>query len=415
MVVRRIYSVGEVTSYLRNLLDGDPLLSNIWVRGEISNFKKHTSGHMYFVLKDDSSCLRCVMFRSRNSQLLFVPTNGMRVIARGSVSVYERDGLYQLYVEELSPDGVGSLYLAYCQLKARLQAEGLFAAEKKKPLPFLPRKVGIVTSPNGAAWRDLVSVMRRRFPGIPIVLAPAAVQGEQAPEQIVKALEILNQRSDIDVIIVGRGGGSLEELWAFNTEEVARAIFASRIPVVSAVGHETDFTITDLVADLRAPTPSAAAELVVPCRAELERKVRSLQNRLLQALDRYYRSKQLRVKQVAGRNMVGLLQNLIAAHKQELRLCSLRLLQRIRILRENWRSQVKLLAGKLDLLSPLTVLERGYSLCWDPQKEQLVRSRKQVQKGDLIEVILSDGSLECLIEEVKEGSRWKSKGPGLKK
>ncbi len=407
--------MGEVTNYLRDLLDGDPLLSNIWVRGEISNFKKHSSGHMYFVLKDDSSCLRCVMFRSRNSQLLFTPTNGMRVVARGSVSVYERDGLYQLYVEELSPDGVGSLYLAYCQLKARLQAEGLFAVEKKKPLPLLPRKIGVVTSPNGAAWRDLVSIMRRRFPGIPILLVPAAVQGDQAPEQIVRAIETLNQRRDVDVIIVGRGGGSLEELWAFNTEEVARAIFASRIPVVSAVGHETDWTIADLVADLRAPTPSAAAELVVPCRAELENKLCSLQNRLLQALDRYCHNKQLRLKQVAGRNMIALMKKLSAAHKQELRLCSLRLLQNIRLLRENWKSRLKLLAGKLNLLSPLTVLERGYSICWDPRKEQLVCSRTQVQEGDSVEVILSDGSLECLIARVKEGSRWKDKRPELKK
>jgi exodeoxyribonuclease VII large subunit len=339
----------------------------------------------------------------------------MRVVARGSVSVYERDGLYQLYVEELSPDGVGSLYLAYCQLKARLQAEGLFAVEKKKPLPLLPRKIGVVTSPNGAAWRDLVSIMRRRFPGIPILLVPAAVQGDQAPEQIVRAIETLNQRRDVDVIIVGRGGGSLEELWAFNTEEVARAIFASRIPVVSAVGHETDWTIADLVADLRAPTPSAAAELVVPCRAELENKLCSLQNRLLQALDRYCHNKQLRLKQVAGRNMIALMKKLSAAHKQELRLCSLRLLQNIRMLRENWRSRLKLLAGKLNLLSPLTVLERGYSICWDPRKEQLVCSRTQVQEGDSVEVILSDGSLECLIARVKEGSRWKDKRPELKK
>lgn len=414
MVLRRIYSVGEVTGYLRNLLEEDLLLSNIWIRGEISNFKYHSSRHLYFTLKDGSSCLRCVMFRSRSTQLSFLPANGMKVLARGCISIYERDGVYQLYVEELAPDGLGMFYLAYCQLKTRLQAEGLFDVEHKKPLPFLPRKVGVVTSPNAAAWRDLATIMRRRFPGIPIILAPAAVQGEHAPAQIVAALTILNQRVDVDVIIVARGGGSLEELWAFNTEEVARAIFCSQIPIISAIGHEADFSIADLVADLRAPTPSAAAEGVVPCRAELERKLSSLQNRLLQAVSQYLKKQQSKVQGIAERNLGRVLQNLDTVHRQELRLLSLRLIQGIRAIRKNSRTKIQVFAGKLDVLSPLAILQRGYSLCWDLQTARLIRNSRQVKEGSLVEVILGEGSLNCWVKEIKEDSVWKNSLNSLK-
>ncbi|MDH7576228.1 MAG: exodeoxyribonuclease VII large subunit [Bacillota bacterium] len=407
--------MGEVTNYLRNLLEGDPVLNSIWVRGEISNFKFHTSGHLYFTLKDEAGSLRCVMFRSRSGQLSFLPANGMNVLVRGYISLYEREGSCQLYVEELTPDGLGALYLAYCQLKARLEREGLFASEHKKPLPFLPRKIGVITSPNGAAWHDLVTVMRRRFPGIPILLAPAAVQGEQAPMQLCAALAALNRRFDLDVIIMGRGGGSLEELWAFNTEEVVRAIFNSRIPVVSAVGHETDYTIADFVADLRAPTPSAAAELVVPARAELERKLYSLQNRLIQATLQILKGKQEQVRGNAGRNFTCLLQNRAIVHQQEVKLLSLRLIQEMRKTWESNRTKIEVLAGKLNSLSPLTILQRGYSLCWVPQTGQLIRSSRQVGEGDALEVILGEGSLSCLVKEVKEGLPWKIEKYSTKK
>ncbi|NPV28544.1 MAG: exodeoxyribonuclease VII large subunit [Firmicutes bacterium] len=407
MVIRKVYRVGEVASRLRNLLEGDPVLNNIWVRGEISNFKSHASGHLYFTLKDETGSLRCVMFRSRSSLLSFLPANGMNVLVRGYVSFYERDGSCQLYVEELTPDGLGSLYLAYCRLKNKLEAAGFFAPERKKPLPFLPRKVGVITSPSGAVWHDLVTVMRRRFPGIPILLAPAAVQGEQAPLQICAALAALNRRTDLDVVIVARGGGSLEELWAFNTEEVARAIFDSRIPVVSAVGHETDYTIADFVADLRAPTPSAAAELVVPSRAELESRLYSLQNRLIQGIFQVLRERRERVRGSAGRNFTRILQNTAIVHKQEVKLLSLRLIQGMQRAQEGARAKVEVLAGKLNSLSPLAILQRGYSLCWAPQTGQVVRSSRQVKKGDSLEVILGEGSLDCRVEEAKEGTPWK--------
>ena len=263
--MKPIFTVSEVNSIIKNLLDGNEVLRQVYVRGEISNFKYHNmSGHMYFTLKDEMSQIRCVMFKSSNMLLPFMPENGMKVIAFGFVSVFARDGQYQLYVEDLEPDGIGALHIAFEKLKMRLEQEGLFAQERKRPLPFLPRKIGLVTSPTGAAIRDLLTVIRRRFPNVNIVIAPVLVQGKGAADDICSAISLLNSLNDIDVIIVGRGGGSIEELWAFNEEKVARAISNSKIPVISAVGHETDYTIADFVADKRAPTPSAAGEIVVP-------------------------------------------------------------------------------------------------------------------------------------------------------
>ncbi len=402
MVLRRIYRVGEITGYIRNLLESDSLLSDLWIRGEISNFKRHTSGHIYFTLKDDSSSLRCVMFRSRACLLDFLPANGMNVLVRGYISLYERDGSYQLYVEELEPDGMGALYLAYCLLKDRLEAEGLFAVERKKPIPFLPRKVGVVTSPNGAAWHDIVTVIRRRFPQMPIVLAPAAVQGEQAPGEIQAALAALDRRDDIDVVIVGRGGGSFEELWAFNTEEVARAIFRMHIPVVSAVGHETDYSIADLVADLRAPTPSAAAEIVVPDRRELERRVFNLQGRLMQAVNRGLKEKREKLKTIAGRSLPRSVQSRLLLHKQEVGFLNRRLLDRTRAITMNARAKTELIAGKLDALSPLAILKRGYSICRNHSTGNIIKGIRETGVGELVDVILGDGSMHCLVKEIKE-------------
>lgn len=414
MVIRKIYKVGEVTSYLKNLFESDILLNDIWIHGEISNLKHHTSGHIYFTLKDDTSCLRCIMFRSRSNQLLFLPANGMNVRVRGYISIYERDGLYQLYVEELTPDGIGSLYLAYYRLKEQLHAEGLFDAEHKKPLPFLPRKIGVVTSPNGAAWRDIITILRRRFPGIPVVLAPAAVQGEHAPAQIVAALNALNQRTDIDVVIVGRGGGSLEELWAFNTEEVARAIFSSRIPVISAVGHETDFTIADLVADLRAPTPSAAAEIAVPLKDQLEEHLRMFQDRMFQAVSQILREKQALLQGSRGRDLVHLFSNYVIKHKQELRILHMRIFQRLQIIRESAKNRTQMIGGKLEALSPLAILKRGYSLCLSLRTGHLIKNVSQVNKGEQIKVILDDGIMNCKVLMTKEGTPWENRELGVK-
>ena len=400
-MLRRVYSVGEVTGYLRDLLEGDALLGNIWVRGEISNCKHHTSGHLYFTLKDAASCMRCVMFRSRCSQLNFLPGNGMSVIVRGYVSVYERDGQYQLYAEELAPDGMGALYAAYCRLKEQLQAEGLFAPEHKKPLPRFPRKVGVVTSQNGAAWHDLVTVMRRRWPGISIVLAPAAVQGEQAPREICAALEMLDRRQDVDLIIVGRGGGSLEELWAFNTVEVARMIFKLRHPVVSAVGHETDYSIADLVADVRAATPSAAAELVAPSHLELENRLRGLQDRLvLAAVHGTLGRRQRQLQEIGERELERSPRRLISERKQELKLLHLQLMNRMQSRRDQVSNRKQVLAEKLDSLSPLAVLKRGYSICRHLASGRLIQSSRAVKEGDLLEVILGEGSLNCQVNKV---------------
>lgn len=261
---RQVYSIKELNRYIRMKLDSDNLLSDVWIRGEISNFTHHGSGHMYFTLKDESSRIKAIMFASHNQRLPFIPKEGARVIARGNVTVYERDGQYQFYATHMQPDGIGSLYLAYEQLKSKLEKEGLFAEVRKRSLPRFPKCIGVITSPTGAAVRDIVITLQRRFPQVAIVIYPVLVQGKGAAPSIVKAIGALNAMGEADVLIVGRGGGSLEELWAFNEEEVARAISASRIPVISAVGHETDFTIADFAADLRAATPTAAAELAVP-------------------------------------------------------------------------------------------------------------------------------------------------------
>lgn len=406
---QRILSVGELTFYIKGLLDRDSFLANVWVKGEISNLKWHSSGHLYFSLKDKAAALRCVMFQGRCRGLTFRPANGNQVIARGYISVYERDGLYQLYVQDLFPAGMGLWEIALQELKKRLEKEGLFDKSRKRPLPKLPRRIGVVTSLNGAAWRDIVTVIRRRYPGMGIVLAPAAVQGETAVQEIVMALENLNRWGQVDVIIVGRGGGSAEDLSAFNTEEVARAIYASRIPVIAAVGHETDYTIADLVADRRAPTPSAAAEMAVPVRAELEREIQGLQGRLQRSIwQRVYllRAKVERLARSRGlarpqheiywrqQYVDGLEQRLAAAWK------------------ERWQEKIKdleLLITRLEAASPLTILRRGYAVCRQPGGGPVIRSSQEVKAGDKVEVILQAGALHCLVEELEEERSWQKK------
>ena len=297
-----VLTIGQLNAYVKSLLDGDDNLNHVYVSAEISNFTNHyRTGHFYFSLKDENAVIRAVMFRSSAQRLKFLPQDGMRVIVRGRVSLYERDGQYQLYVDDLQPDGVGALNLAYEQLKEKLSKEGLFAPERKKTLPRYPMRVGVVTSPTGAAVRDIINVLSRRFPLAQIILQPVQVQGADAPGQIADAIRLFNEKKAADVLIVGRGGGSLEELWAFNEEEVARAVAASEIPVVSAVGHETDFTICDFAADLRAPTPSAAAELCVPdAQGELAR-VQMLRHSVFQLVQRRMESEQQRLDTLSAR------------------------------------------------------------------------------------------------------------------
>lgn len=404
---RRILGVSELTEYLKSILDNDRILRNVWIKGEISNFKHHSSGHLYFTLKDQTSSVKTVMFRSKAGGLIFRPENGMRVLVRGYVTVFPRDGVYQLYAEELEPDGRGSLHLAFEQLKKRLEAEGLFDKSQKKPLPPFPQRIGLVTSPTGAAIRDLLNVMRRRNPRLHIIIVPVAVQGDEAPNQIAQGIAGINQWARmtegrrVDVIIAGRGGGSLEDLWAFNTEVVARAIRASSIPVVSAVGHETDVTIADFVADLRAPTPSAAAELVVPDLTEINRTLDSLGQRLFQGLRHQFVLKQKRLEAVLQRggltrpkDRIYQLSQIVDSLDRELKVRAQKAL-------EAHQARLGGLAAQLQALSPLATLGRGYSLTLRSDNRRRLNSVSGLQPGDRVVSILADGELDCTIDEVR--------------
>jgi len=377
----KVVSVTELNSYLKEKLEDERLLRNIWVKGEISNYKHHSSGHMYFTLKDKESTIRAVMFKSYNFNLPCKPANGLSILVRGNISVFVRDGQYQLYVEELHPEGYGVLSLAFEQLKKKLQEEGLFAPDRKKAIPFLPRKIGIVSSPTGAAIRDVLTVALRRFPKLNIIIYPTQVQGDQAPGQIVKAIEILSKIENLDVIIIARGGGSLEELGAFNTEIVARAISECGIPVITGIGHETDFTIADFVADVRAATPSAAAELAVPVKQDLLQYLSQLERRLERTPKNYLNQR---------RQLVDSLEReLLATTKSNIKDCS---------------TGLNLAVEKLNLLSPLNILSRGYSICRGVQSGAVITSTKQTSLGQQVEIILSlQEKLICQVREMREG------------
>ncbi|HHY36649.1 MAG TPA: exodeoxyribonuclease VII large subunit [Firmicutes bacterium] len=397
-----IYQVSEINRYIKGKLEGDDFLRNLGVQGEISNFKHHSSGHMYFTLKDEESTLRCVMFRSQNRNLSFTPRNGLQVIALGSIGVYARDGVYQFYVEAMEPAGVGSLHLAFEELKKKLAGEGLFAPERKKTLPLLPRRVGVITSPTGAAIRDIITVSRRRFANVDLIVAPVLVQGDRAPAQMVAALEALARVPGVDVIIIGRGGGSWEELWPFNDEKLARAIAACPVPVITAVGHETDFTIVDFVADVRAPTPSAAAELAVPDKAELHQRLQSLAARSYQGI-RTIIAQERKNLSALGRRRPFTAPEIFFNEKRLLLDGYARNLERAMTqCLGQWRSRLSLQAGRLDTLSPLAVLERGYSIVF-AEDGRIVKRAGEVSRGEKIRVKLARGQLGCRIEEVKEG------------
>jgi len=413
---RAVLTVGELTSHVKELLDGDFVLADVWVRGEISNFRRHgPSGHMYFTLKDAVAQIRAVMFRSDNQRLGFQPGDGMSVLARGRVSVYEREGQYQLYVREMQPDGLGSLWLAFEQLKKRLAAEGLFDQARKRPLPVLPRGVGVVTSSSGAALFDILKVAAQRYPGppcegylpcpgIPVVISPAQVQGAGAAEDIVRAFRLLDARDDIDVIIVARGGGSLEELWAFNDEKLARTIRASRHPVVTGIGHEVDTTIADLAADRRAATPSNAAEIVFPSKSELHYTIGALDGRLQRAALGLVAGRRRSVEALARSAALAYPERLLDGRRQRVddlgRLLEGAFRRKVREL----KSRRDVLVGRLDALSPLAVLGRGYALCRRADDGRLVTTVTSVAAGDAVSVQLKDGRLDCTVEGVRGGS-----------
>jgi len=418
---RAVLTVSALTEQLRALLEDR--FPAVWVEGEISNFRLYGSGHAYFTLKDAEAQLRCALFRTRGRRLRFEPADGLSVLAFGSVEVYAQRGEYQLVVELLEPRGLGALQLAFEQLKARLQAEGLFDAARKRPLPRFPRRIGVVTSPAGAALRDILRVIGRRFGELAIVIAGCRVQGEGAAAEIAQAIRDLNALGDVDVIIVGRGGGSLEDLWAFNEETVARAIAASTAPVVSAVGHEVDYTIADFVADLRAPTPSAAAELVVREKQAVVDALAELRSRLEHAAARPLRDLDRRVDEMTTRLRRGMhAEWRRAAHRVELGAAALRSASpvarmangrhRLERLETRMRSEtrqalaqaqhrLRSAVGRLDSLSPLAVLGRGYSLTRTPTGE-IVRSARQVSVGDDVRVLLHQGTLECRVAATKE-------------
>ncbi len=399
---RQALSVTQVNLYIKEVIARDDILCDVLVKGELSNFKAHSSGHMYMSLKDESGVMRAVMFRSSAAKLLFKPQNGMKVIARGRVGVYERDGQYQLYIEEMQQEGQGDLYVAFEQLKIKLAAEGLFDASHKKPLPKYPKRVGVVTAPTGAAIRDIINVLTRRFSYADIVLYPVLVQGENSAASIVSAIEYFNEASAADVLIVGRGGGSIEDLWSFNEECVARAIYNSRIPVVSAVGHEIDFTISDFVADLRAPTPSAAAELVVPSQTELAEKFNNVYKRMFNQAMRAIENRRMRVDACCDRPVFKNPTRRIDDERQRLDGVSFMLETAYKSASGEKKRQLAECAAKLDALSPLGTLSRGYSVAKD-NDGRVIKSVGQVKDGDEISVRVSDGEIRAEVIGDKNG------------
>lgn len=399
---REPLSVSELNARIKGLIESDPVLGSVYVRGELSNYKVYPSGHHYFTLKDAESSLRCVMFRSAASKLRFRPESGMRVTAWGRVAVYPRDGAYQLYCEGLMPEGAGDLQVAYEQLKAKLADEGLFDPAHKKPIPRYPERIAVITSSAGAAVHDIIRVLRKRWPVAKVLLLPVRVQGVEAPPEIAGALRYANKYRVADVIITGRGGGSIEDLWAFNDERVARAIYASELPVISAVGHEPDVTIADFVADLRAATPSNAAELVAPDMSELRDALRSAAARLDQAVDRGLSQRRAALTELSSRRVMQSPTGFIDQRRLELDSIRLRLDAAAtgRLNRE--RQEFARLAAKLDALSPLKVLGRGYSIALDAEG-RAVREAAQLKAGDKLDLRLSRGGAKCLVESVYGG------------
>lgn len=437
MQQRRAVSVSELTSRLKVFIEREFI--EVYVEGEISNFRRHSSGHWYFSLKDEAASLRCASFRMQNRMIRFIPDDGLHVIARGRLSIYDARGEYQLIVEYMEPVGAGALQLALEQLKARLAAGGLFAAERKRPLPILPRCIGVVTSPTGAAIRDILRVLKRRNEAVSVLIAPVRVQGDAAAADIARAVRLLNSRKEVDAIIVGRGGGSTEDLSCFNDEAVARAIYSSRVPVISAVGHETDFTIADMVADLRASTPSAAAEMVASARDEMCSRIAGLAEDMRKAVrycllalrsslsdlesSRAFPEVQSRIRVFAqrvddaGYSMESALRTALKIRRArhaalELRLSESDLRRRVierrgrltelsgrlqtcaRVVVESASERVSLAAGKLDSLSPLGVLARGYAIAFDAQA-RVIKRAADVRSGEKVRVRVSEGEMDC--------------------
>lgn len=393
-----VLTVSELNGYIKNIFDLDRTLTAVSVKGEISNFVRHSSGHMYFSIKDTDSQIRAVMFRSSASRLKFIPENGMRVVVRGSVTVYQRDGSYQIYANSIEPDGIGALYLAYEQLKERLSSEGLFDEESKKPLPPYPKSVGVITSPTGAAVRDIINVIGRRYPLAKIYLYPSLVQGDGAVENMLLALDYFESTKLCDVVIIGRGGGSIEDLWAFNSETLARKIHSMTTPVISAVGHETDFTICDFVSDMRAPTPSAAAELAVPDIREIFIRLDAFSDRLAAALSRTVERKRERLEAIKNLAVFSNFELLFQKRRDGLSALYETLCRNTEEIIKNKRAAHILGAQKLNALSPLSVLSRGYVIAEGSVGP--VKSIEAISVGDEINLRLHDGEALASVTKI---------------
>ena len=401
---RRIITVSQLNEYIKAVIEGQPALRSLFIKGEISNFTNHyKTGHFYFTLKDENSLVRCIMFKGYSEKLKFVPENGMKVILHGKVSAYPKDGQYQVYADNMEPDGIGALYIAYEQLKEKLEKEGLFEKSKKMPLPKIPKRVGIITSPTGAAIRDIINVLGRRFPYAEGVLFPALVQGEGAPMQLIEGMRYFNSQKNVDVIIIGRGGGSIEDLWAFNNEQLAREIYASKIPVISAVGHETDFTICDFVADKRAPTPSAAAELAVPETMELKQKILNIIGRMDMLIMHNIKNKRQRLMELGGKRVLNTPDFIVDDRRFQLMNLDARMESGMKYTTSLKKELFARYTSKLEALNPMSVISRGYSAVFSDDGK-LIKSVDQVEIGDRFNFKTVDGSVSAEVKgKVKNG------------
>jgi len=397
----KVFEVSELNVYIKLILDSDETLSAVYVRGEISNYKLYPSGHHYFTVKDKDGALRCVMFKGSASSLRFRPENGMKVIVFGRVSVFPRDGQYQMYCSSMTPDGVGDLYVAFEQLKEKLLREGLFDVSHKKPLPRYPERIALITSPAGAAVHDMIRVLKKRFPIAKVILLPVRVQGAEAPAEISAALKYANKHKVADIIITGRGGGSIEDLWAFNDESVARAVYESQIPVISAVGHEPDVTISDFAADLRAATPSNGAELAVPDITELRITLDQIASSIERSFMRQIELKREKLTALAGARSLTSPLAYIEARRTFAAALNDRLNGALKALLVKKRSATEILAASLDAMNPLKVLSRGYGIAI--RKDGLaIKSIKNIAVGDAFTLMLSDGTASCTVNELEE-------------
>ena len=399
----RVITVSQLSRYIKDLFYNDPLLNSILVKGEISNYKYHSSGHMYFTIKDNEASCRVVMFKGNNSKLKFTPQNGMAVIIEGYLSIYEKSGDYQIYAQNIQPDGLGALNLAFEQLKEKLKEEGLFDQKYKKTIPAYPERIIVLTSPTGAVIKDIINVISRRYPKVCLTLVPIPVQGVGVAKNIVDAISKVNLLFKGDLILLCRGGGSMEDLWPFNEEVVARAVFNSRIPIITGIGHETDFTICDYTSDLRAPTPSAAAELAVPKFHELNNKIEEFRALLIRGINNNIKSKDIKFNYNQRSRLFTRPQEIITGRKQSLDQYNGELIKQISLIKANKTSYFQYTIDKLNALNPLNVIARGYSIVKD-LKDNIVTDSSNLKVGDKLKIILHKGQLECEVQDKTYGN-----------